>query len=302
MANELVVKDNSLVNASYTLDTVEQRLILLAIVRARQTGEGISPESKLKIYASDYIKQFNVTKSSAYEAMKSAVNGLFSRQFSFIEIDSESGVQKVVKSRWVSQIAYIDELAQVEIIFTPAVVPLITRLEECFTSYQLNQVSQLTSKYAIRLYELLIQWRQVGRTPMFDIADFREKLGLEDDEYPRMDNFKRFVLEAALKQINKHTDIVAEYEQHKNGRTISGISFKFKVIKAEKINQKEIVLTEKQALFFANKLAHDDAFSSQYAEVGESYEDLEKRLSILLADPKNTEKWMPDLERLGYST
>ena len=137
---------------------------------------------------------------------------------------------------------------------------------------------------------------------MFDIADFREKLGFEDDEYPRMDNFKRFVLEAALKQINKHTDIVAEYEQHKNGRTISGISFKFKVIKAEKINQKEIVLTEKQALFFANKLAHDDAFSSQYAEVGESYEDLEKRLSILLADPKNTEKWMPDLERLGYST
>jgi hypothetical protein len=29
--SELVVKDNALIQASYTLDTVEQRLILLAI-------------------------------------------------------------------------------------------------------------------------------------------------------------------------------------------------------------------------------------------------------------------------------
>lgn len=35
--NELVVKDNALINASYNLDTVEQRLILLAILQARET-------------------------------------------------------------------------------------------------------------------------------------------------------------------------------------------------------------------------------------------------------------------------
>ncbi|WP_147266454.1 RepB family plasmid replication initiator protein, partial [Acinetobacter baumannii] len=29
--SELIVKDNALIQASYTLDTVEQRLILLAI-------------------------------------------------------------------------------------------------------------------------------------------------------------------------------------------------------------------------------------------------------------------------------
>jgi hypothetical protein len=36
----LVVKDNSLINASYTLGLVEQRLILLAIIEARETGKG----------------------------------------------------------------------------------------------------------------------------------------------------------------------------------------------------------------------------------------------------------------------
>ena len=74
---------------------------------------------------------------------------------------------------------YVDTLAILEITFAPDVVPLITRLEEHFTSYQLKQVSQLTSKYAIRLYELLIAWREVGKTPQIDLAEFRQKIGVE---------------------------------------------------------------------------------------------------------------------------
>ena len=39
--SKLVVKDNALMNASYNLDLVEQRLILLAIIEARESGKGI---------------------------------------------------------------------------------------------------------------------------------------------------------------------------------------------------------------------------------------------------------------------
>ena len=45
----LVVKDNSLINASYTLGLVEQRLILLAIIEARETSKGIDTETFLEI-------------------------------------------------------------------------------------------------------------------------------------------------------------------------------------------------------------------------------------------------------------
>jgi len=40
MKNDLVVKDNVLINASYNLEVTEQRLILLSIIRARETGQG----------------------------------------------------------------------------------------------------------------------------------------------------------------------------------------------------------------------------------------------------------------------
>lgn len=52
----------------------------------------------------------------------------------------------------------------------------------------------MTIKYAIRLYEILISWREVGKTPVVTIADFREKIGLDDSEYQRMDNLKRLSL------------------------------------------------------------------------------------------------------------
>ena len=53
--SELVVKDNALIQASYTLDLAEQRLILLAIIEARNSGQGITHDSLLKILSLIHI-------------------------------------------------------------------------------------------------------------------------------------------------------------------------------------------------------------------------------------------------------
>ena len=224
--SELIVKDNALMNASYNLDLVEQRLILLAIVEARESGKGINANDPLTVHAESYINQFGVHRTTAYQALKDACKDLFARQFSYQE-KRERGRANIT-SRWVSQIAYIDETATVEIIFAPAVVPLITRLEEQFTQYDIEQISGLSSAYAVRMYELLICWRSTGKTPVIELGEFRKRIGVLDTEYTRTDNLKMRVIELALKQINDHTDITATYEQHKKGRTITGFSFKFK--------------------------------------------------------------------------
>ena len=49
--SKLVVKDNALMNASYNLDLVEQRLILLAIIEARESGKGINANDPLTVHA-----------------------------------------------------------------------------------------------------------------------------------------------------------------------------------------------------------------------------------------------------------
>jgi plasmid replication initiation protein len=226
MKKDLVVKDNALINASYNLDLVEQRLILLAIVEARQSNTGITADKPLSVHAASYINHFGVVKHTAYEALKVACKGLFNRQFSYQE--QRGGGIAQVTTRWVSQIAYIENTATVEMIFSPAVVPLVTELEKHFTSYELEQVSGLSSAYAVRLYEILIAWRSTGKVPMIELEEFRNRLGVGVNEYQRMGQFKEKVLHFAINQINEHTDITASYEQHKRGRVIIGFSFQFK--------------------------------------------------------------------------
>jgi len=294
----IVVKDNALINASYNLDLAEQRLILLAIVEARESGKGINTNDPLVVHAESYAHQFNVHKNTAYTTLKNACNALFLRQFSYQE-ESSSNIE-YIKSRWVSEIRYIENEAVVKLIFAPAIVPLITRLEEHFTKYELEQISNLSSAYAIRLYELLIQWRSVGKTPLFQIEDFRFKLGLGSDEYQIMGNFKKKVLDLALTQINEKTDIVASCEQHKVGRNITGFSFSFTSKHPEADKQATPrKLSEKQIRLFANKLAHYDPFASQIAAVGESYENLEERLLTDLQDVQNVRKYASFLKELG---
>lgn len=185
---DLIVKDNALINASYNLDLVEQRLILLAIIEARESGKGINANDPLTIHAESYINHFDVLKNGAYQALKEACKDLFARQFSYQE-QRGKGIAHIT-SRWVSQIAYIEKTASVELIFSPAIIPLITRLEKQFTSYELEQVKGLSTGYSIRLYELLIAWRSSGKTPIIELSEFRERLGVLESEYHRMHDFK----------------------------------------------------------------------------------------------------------------
>jgi plasmid replication initiation protein len=309
MISDLVVKDNILVNASYNLDVTEQRLILLSIIRARETGQGITSDSKLTIHASDYAIRFDVTKEAAYSALKNAVHNLFERKFSFKDNHKDTNKEIVVKSRWVSRIAYIDDLAILEITFAPDVVPHITRLEKHFTSYQLKQVAQLTSKYAIRLYELLISWKEVGKTPIIDLADFREQLGLEINEYQKMINFKNRVLEPAIKQINHLTDITVQYEQFKKGRSITGLSFTFKS-KKENVPISKIKaahnnldlfsqMTDSQRYLFANKLSELPEMG-KYSQGTESYPQFAVRIAEMLLNQEQFKELLPYLIKVGY--
>ena len=222
----LVVKDNALIEASYKLSLVEQRLILMAIVEMRKPLDYQNKPREIVISASDYARHFDTHINTAYQALQDATKDLMARQFTFIDIVDGKKIKKT--SRWVSEIGYGVNEAVVTMKFAPAIMPLISELERRFTSYSLDRIASLNSAYAVRLYELLIQWRSTGLTPLIKLDDLRQKLGVEKNEYPRMTDFKKRVLDLGIEQINEHTDITAKYKQIKKGREIVGFEFSFK--------------------------------------------------------------------------
>ena len=108
----------------------------------------------------------------------------------------------------------------------------ITRIdgfEDFFTQYYLEQTAQLKSVYSVRLYELLVQWKFSGKTKLFEIQTFRSQMGVEDNEYKLLADFKKRVLNPSIKEINEKTDLLVDFQQEKKGRTVIGFKFSVKL-------------------------------------------------------------------------
>ena len=223
--NELVVKSNRLIEASYRLSLAEQRVVLLAIVEARRTQTGLSEADELEIRAVDYAEMFDVPKNKAYEQTREASQTLFQRYVILYGTDPKTGKEDKLTVRWVSSVRYVDGSGTLYLQFAQKIVPYITRLEKEFTRYKLEKVANMSSPYAIRLYELLIQWGSVGYREI-ELEQLR-KILMVVDEYKAIKDFKKRVIDVALSQINEFSDLTASYTQRKTGRVVTHLIFRF---------------------------------------------------------------------------
>jgi plasmid replication initiation protein len=224
--NELVVKSNRLIEASYRLTLAEQRIILFAITEARRTQTGLSEANLLAIRAVDYAEMFDVPENLAYMQIKEAAQTLFSRYVVLYDINPKTGKEDKITVRWVSSVRYASGTGTIYLRFSHDMVPYITRLEAEFTRYKLEKVANMSSAYAIRLYELLVQWGSVGQREIE--LDWLKKTLMVDKDYPRLYDFKKWVIDVALAQINEFSDLTASYTQRKTGRNVTHLTFLFK--------------------------------------------------------------------------
>ena len=219
----LVVKSNRLIEASYRLTLVEQQLILFSIVQARSTQKGLNPADPVTIRALDFAIQFGTHADNVYRDLKSALETLFKRYVVIHDTNPDTGLPRVTETRWLSTASYMDGDGSLQLIFAPRVIPFVTRLDKEFTAYRLEKIGNLSSVYAVRMYELLVQYLKVGKRE-FGIENLRGILGLEK-EYSEIADFKKFVLDISVKQINEFTDITASYSQRRTGRRVSHFIF-----------------------------------------------------------------------------
>jgi len=241
----LVVKSNKLIEASYRLDLIEQRIILAAIVEARESQKGLEG-GFITLEAKRFCQTFGMEEGSVYGQLKTAMDTLFNRFIVVRDIHPESGHERVSKIRWISKASYIDGAGMVQLQFGQDIVPYISRLEKEFTPYRLEKIGAMSSAHAVRLYELLIQYLSLGQREI-EIAWLKETLQL-GDEYPRLFDFKKNVIDLGVTQINEHSDIAVSYTQRKTGRNVTHLIFAIKAKpeprKAAKAAPKPIKLPE----------------------------------------------------------
>lgn len=280
MNTALVYKSNALVEASYRLSVYEQRIILGCIAQVRR-DKPLTDQHLYTVSAQQIANDAGINVDRAYQHLKTASERLFRREVTLREAPNGKGSGKVRLTRWVQTVEYRESEGMVSLRFGTDMVPYLSQLTEQFTRYALADVAHMDSAHAIRFYELLCQWRDAGEREV-SVEWLREAFQL-GDKYPAIKDFKRWVIEPAVKQVNEHSPLWVKWSQRKTGRRVSHLLFTFgekpseKPVKARKVksngNAKGNNGSATGAIYGIPRTVIETK-----ARAGESYEDVALRL------------------------
>lgn len=295
MDKNQVVKSNQVIEASYQLSAVEQRIVLAAISRIPK-NQPITDDELYPVSVNE-LQLLGVHEKTAYRDLKEGINRLYERSIN-LSVDDKS-----IKMRWVQEVQFLDSQSVIGIRFSKPILPFISNLSREFTKYALSDIAGINSGYGIRIYELLVQYRQIGKREI-SVDNLRTMLEL-GKKYPLFADFKKRVIDTAVDQINEYSPLRVTYEQKKTGRKVTHITFSFKE-KIRSIGQeskdipKEFYkLTDAQINMFGNQLSRLHELS-HLAREGESYEILASKIKEKLRDPKQQKQFLPYLRNLGF--
>lgn len=124
--------------------------------------------------------------------------------------------------------------------FNDELKPYILELvNQAYTKYKVKALFSLTSAYAWRILESLLEkqgyLRQGQKEIFLDLTmdEVRFRLNVPSGLYEnRVDNFRKFVVENPIREINEKTDYFVWYEVVKKGRKVTGFKFWLKLKKS----------------------------------------------------------------------
>lgn len=257
MQNKLkITKHNALIKSSYRLSLMEIRIVLygISIINPKLQEFPISYKINIKKFA----RIFNISEGRLYSDLKEVVIKRFwERDFSYL---NDKG--KIIMRRWLTDIIYHDADGYLEIFYNPHIKDMLHNMKQHFTSYYLDRIKGMRSLYAIRIYEIcMMECNKQNKKSknisfILTIYDLRKILCLEN-KYKLFRDFRKRVIEAALSEISKNTDLKINYEITKLGRTPHEIKFNVRLKNTEAdFKKSEIILKNKDAKEKERRLNH----------------------------------------------
>lgn len=227
-----VYQSNPLIQARKTFDLLGMKIFMLGLC-------GLNPHFSAKDKFFDLnFKEIFIPVNRLVEMfgntwylseLKSACKKLFN---AIVELDHSDGGFELYhlfrKLKYVPNeglYIWFDELLR------PYILDLLR--SKGYTRINVEYFFRLSSPYAMRLLELLLQYQNVK--PFKEMMEIKRKLTIEELRFAlnvsdgvyknRIDNFRKFVLDNPIKEINTRTPYIVRYKPIKNGRNIVAFEF-----------------------------------------------------------------------------
>ncbi|MEZ4949692.1 MAG: replication initiation protein [Saprospiraceae bacterium] len=231
--NPLTVQSNELIHAKYEMTALQKKILLMLISKIQPDDIDFKP---YRIRARDFLEAAELKSTQIYGKLKIATEGMLSKVF---HIKKPTGMLQITI---LSSAEYFEGRGVMELCFDPKLKPYLLQLREQFTIVPLKQVLGLRSVYAIRIYEMLQQFKNTGFF-ISKVDDLKYKLNLEG-KYKSYNLFKKNVILQAQKELST-TDMAFSFEEIKEGRKIERIKFKLVPPKDMELSREQIQMQAK---------------------------------------------------------
>ena len=179
-----------------------------------------------------------------------------------------------------------------QIRFTSEVLPYFTRLASGnFTTYQLKDLFALDSVTSMSLYSYFIKnefkyAHQDSYEVELSLENIKALTDIGEKKYDRWVDFRRYVLDKIIEEINERTSLKLEYDTIKKGRPIVGVRFKITSRHSEVISPQ---INEKTQIYL--DVDFDD--NAMVKELGAKFDMTVRSWYIHANDPnyKQFSKW-----------
>lgn len=221
-----VCMSNDLVKSKSTLTLNETKLLRLAVMQVVKEDKDFKT---YRVKLVDLAKTLEIDASNLYKEVQEMCLHLLKE---VVLIGDGNPKHKWKAFQWCSDCEYEDGSGVLTIRLHDKLKPYLIDLNQCYLQYGIDNVLYMKSVYAIRIYELIKMGLRTQKplpengiiVPLY--SEIIRKATDTEDKYPLMGDFKRRVVDAAVKEISQKAQFKVSYEPIKQGRKIIGFNFK----------------------------------------------------------------------------
>jgi plasmid replication initiation protein len=217
LREQIVVKSNAMINALGALSLQQTRFVAWLASSLPRGPISHDRPLDLEIDVSAFSAAFEIDPRLAYTEVRK-ISRVLQQKIIHVPVGLD-----VVEVGILTKARYRAGEGRVWLRIDEDLLPHILGLREQFTKYRIKDVYQFSSAHTWRVYELLRQFKEIGRREI-EVDELKQKLGVLG-RYSVLADFRKRVIDPAVDEINGTSDIFVEYDQKKRGRRIVAFLF-----------------------------------------------------------------------------
>ena len=238
---KILMKNNLLIQAKYSLTLVENRIFLLMMYKLQKESDGVL---SCEISHDEFKQIIKHAKDKTIKNISKSLSSLRKKSIFFME--EKENKKGIIWGEYgfLNGFIYDDERKIFKIEASQKIYDLLNNyLQTGYTPANLVALFSMKNYYAQRLYDLLRLWSGTKSVINYSLEDLKMYLQL-DESYPEYGNFKRRVILPAIKELNETGYFEIDIKENKIGRKVDSIDFYVKDLDKRKYFIKDEIIKE----------------------------------------------------------